>query len=135
MKALTIQQPWAELIVSGQKIVENRTWQTPYRGRIAIHAGRGTAYLTRAELRRYTAGAVVGYADLVGCFSLQWLQCHRRDIARLTGCTYSACQVLDHRYTEGPWCWLLERVTRCTPVFCPGQLGLWNFFETDWIVR
>ena len=38
MKALTIWQPWASLLVSGQKKYETRSWATTYRGPIAIHA-------------------------------------------------------------------------------------------------
>jgi conserved domain protein len=38
MKTLSIQQPWASLIVAGLKDVENRTWKTNYRGRVLIHA-------------------------------------------------------------------------------------------------
>jgi len=38
MKALSIKQPWALLIAKGIKDVENRTWQTHFRGRIYIHA-------------------------------------------------------------------------------------------------
>jgi hypothetical protein len=37
--ALTIRQPWATLIISGGKNIENRTWRTHYRGPILIHAG------------------------------------------------------------------------------------------------
>jgi hypothetical protein len=40
MKALSIRQPWAWLIVAGYKRVENRTWRTGYRGPLAIHAGQ-----------------------------------------------------------------------------------------------
>lgn len=40
MRTLTVKQPWASLIVMGIKDVENRTWTTPYRGRILIHAGK-----------------------------------------------------------------------------------------------
>ena len=39
MKAITIKQPWASLIVEGVKDIENRTWATKYRGRVLIHAG------------------------------------------------------------------------------------------------
>ena len=35
---LSVRQPWASLIVSGFKSVENRSWKTDYRGTIAIHA-------------------------------------------------------------------------------------------------
>lgn len=38
MKALSVLQPWAWLIVHGGKTVENRGWNTPYRGRLLIHA-------------------------------------------------------------------------------------------------
>lgn len=37
---LSVRQPWADLIVSGIKPVENRTWNTQHRGRIWIHASK-----------------------------------------------------------------------------------------------
>jgi hypothetical protein len=39
LKCLSIQQPWAWLIVNGFKDLENRDWTTRYRGPILIHAG------------------------------------------------------------------------------------------------
>ena len=41
MKALTIKQPWATLIMQGDKRFEFRSWQTKYRGDLLIHAGKG----------------------------------------------------------------------------------------------
>jgi hypothetical protein len=41
MKALSIRQPWAWLIVHGGKDVENRTWHTKLRGRFLVHASAG----------------------------------------------------------------------------------------------
>lgn len=38
MKALSIHQPWAWLIVNGYKDIENRSWRTNYRGPVLIHA-------------------------------------------------------------------------------------------------
>lgn len=38
MKAITIKQPWASLIVHGIKDIENRTWRTNFRGRVLIHS-------------------------------------------------------------------------------------------------
>ena len=38
MKAISIKQPWASLIVHGIKDIENRTWATKYRGKVLIHA-------------------------------------------------------------------------------------------------
>jgi len=40
MKAISLRQPWADLIVNGFKNIENRTWKTNYRGRILIHASK-----------------------------------------------------------------------------------------------
>lgn len=41
MKALSIRQPWAWLIVNGYKDIENRSWDTKYRGMVLIHASKG----------------------------------------------------------------------------------------------
>lgn len=38
--ALSIRQPWADLVMWGIKDVENRTWATKFRGRLLVHAGR-----------------------------------------------------------------------------------------------
>ena len=38
MKAISIQQPWAWAIIHAGMDVENRTWNTHYRGLLAIHA-------------------------------------------------------------------------------------------------
>ena len=40
MKAISIKQPWAWLIISGYKTVENRKWYTAHRGDILIHASK-----------------------------------------------------------------------------------------------
>jgi hypothetical protein len=40
MKAITIQEPWAWLVAAGYKDIENRVWQTSYRGPLLIHAGK-----------------------------------------------------------------------------------------------
>ena len=69
MKAISIRQPWAELILQRRKTIELRTWETKIRGRIAIHAGKKVEQaacdhhgLDPAILAR---GALVGYVDIV----------------------------------------------------------------------
>lgn len=39
MRALSVKQPWSDLIRSGRKTIELRTWTTSYRGELAICAG------------------------------------------------------------------------------------------------
>ncbi|MFD7161302.1 SLOG family protein [Kribbella sp. NPDC059898] len=73
MLALSIQQPWAGLIMSGAKGVENRTWQTTHRGRILVHAskqwdphGQTLAGLLGQEVDRRTAPTgYLGHVELV----------------------------------------------------------------------
>ena len=59
MKALSIRQPWAWLILNAGKDIENRSWATKVRGRILIHASQG---MTRAEWENavYDVHAVCG---------------------------------------------------------------------------
>jgi hypothetical protein len=40
VNALIIRQPWAWAVVYAGKDVENRTWQTSYRGPLLIHAAK-----------------------------------------------------------------------------------------------
>jgi hypothetical protein len=47
MKALTVRQPWASLIICGVKDIENRDWQTTYRGIMAIHS---SAKMSREDM-------------------------------------------------------------------------------------
>ena len=40
MKALTIKEPWASLIINGYKKYKFRSWKTHYRGKILIHTSQ-----------------------------------------------------------------------------------------------
>ncbi len=43
IRVLSVRQPWAGLIVHGFKSLENRDWETSYRGPLAIHASSNDA--------------------------------------------------------------------------------------------
>lgn len=124
MKALTISQPFASLIAEGHKWIENRYWDTKYRGPLAIHAGKGTQYLTARELREYPQG-IVATCELVACFRLSDVE---RLHDRLANVGFTVEQVLAHEHAEGPWCWLLKNVEKLPqPVPCKGAQGLWDW--------
>lgn len=74
MKALSIQQPWADLIVTGQKDIENRRWNTDHRGPFLVHAPRTFDHDSHFRLcetkelpppESYKLGGIVGIANLV----------------------------------------------------------------------
>lgn len=80
LKAISIRQPWAWLIVNGYKDIENRIWETKLRGPVLIHAGSNTSDLYEEVLlqlsRRhgitdwpedFETGGIVGVAEITGC--------------------------------------------------------------------
>ncbi|RWS01712.1 activating signal cointegrator 1-like isoform X1 [Dinothrombium tinctorium] len=79
---LSIQQPWASLLMHSIKLHEGRNWYTPYRGRVWIHAAAKEPRqedITKAENlfrligdftefpKSYPCGVLLGYAYLVDC--------------------------------------------------------------------
>jgi len=56
MKALSIRQPWAWLIVHGGKDIENRDWPTRFRGRFLVHASKGMTRQEYADTRDFAEG-------------------------------------------------------------------------------
>jgi len=89
MKALTVKQPWASLIVEGYKDIENRTWKTSFRGRVLIHTGVSKSldnipldgifseqqlwnlknYISEFDLceREHPHGLIIGSVEVAGC--------------------------------------------------------------------
>ena len=72
MQALSIKQPWAELILRGIKDVENRTWETAYRGQFILHAGKKLDAEAYSRLSPYhdfreLPSGILGVCELVSC--------------------------------------------------------------------
>src|SRR5690348_5615469 len=70
MRAITIHQPWAELIVRGEKDVENRSWRTHHRGPLLIHAGARADAASFAEhgvSDDAERSAIIGVVEVVDC--------------------------------------------------------------------
>ncbi len=56
MRGLTLTQPWASLVALEAKRIETRSWSTPYRGPIAIHAAKGPGALGSYKAMRDLCG-------------------------------------------------------------------------------
>jgi len=69
VKALTIRQPRAELILQGRKQIELREWATGHRGLLVIHAGgnveEDACRACSLDPATITRGAVVGVVEVV----------------------------------------------------------------------
>lgn len=126
MKALTICQPYPRLILIGKKHVENRTWYTPYRGPLLIHAGKSREWLDdddEQEAREagdpLVFGAIVGRATLAACARIDDIEAGKFD-ARFP-------QLMSRKHCGGPWCWVLTDVVRyATPIPWRGAQGLFD---------
>ena len=72
MKALTIRQPWASLIILGYKRFEFRGWKTTYRGEFLIHAGKTIDKEAKERLKTFLpeelpTGKILGKVTLTNC--------------------------------------------------------------------
>lgn len=119
MKALSIKQPWASLIIYGGKDIENRTWGTSYRGRILILASK-----ERDEWEFEAARHLIEEKGLAKEYDvLPWMN---------DGGVIGSVEVVDCvKQSDSPWfCgpvgWVLKHPKPL--VFRPvkGRLGLWD---------
>lgn len=124
MKALTIKQPWASLIIEGYKKYEFRSWKTNYRGKILIHSGLS---LEKDMIERfkeynlnYNLGYIIGEAEIVDCILIdkEFYESLRKTNPLVYGRS-------NHVETYG---WKLENIKKYDkPISCKGKLGLWNY--------
>lgn len=77
MRALSVRQPWAELIMRGDKTIECRSRPTRVQGRLWIYASQTRASAPSgstmhiADPEALPRGVIVGSIELVGCRPLR----------------------------------------------------------------
>lgn len=132
-RALSLTQPWATLVVTGAKRVETRSWKTPYRGWLGIHAAKGFPAWAKAlcdeepfrsALEGVAAGdlprgALIGGAVLLDCVPTTGVE--------LVGISDREAAFGD--YSPDRFGWLLDRATAFEPRPMRGALGLWPIPE------
>ena len=102
MKAISIKQPWANRIASGEKTIETRTWTTLYRGELLIVSSRSP------EIR--PAGYALAIARLVDVRSM------RKEDEKRACCPYF----------EGLFSLVLEDIRKIRMFPVKGKLGLFD---------
>lgn len=132
MKALSVKQPWAMLLVNGSKTVEVRTWATKHRGPLLICASaspKNVFWFDSVEKvhRLMHAGCILGIVDLLDCRPMVKAD---EDAAW--------CDLM-----PGAYAWVTEPISYCRPDPIKGALHLYDvpddvpvrFDETDtlWI--
>ena len=116
MKAISVRQPWAWLIVGGHKNIENRSRNTKFRGRVLIHASQTMTdndILSALDIceeqgvqlpDEVATGAIVGMATIV-------------DVVTQSTSPWFA----------GEYGYVLSSPVALPPIQCKGALGFWNF--------
>lgn len=111
--ALSIQQPWAWLIVNGFKDVENRSWSTRVRGFVGVHAGlkydRDGHDWVRSEFPQIVLPELLDVGGIVGR-------------VRVTDCV----QELDSPWFFGPYGFRLADAQPLPFAPCRGKLGFFR---------
>lgn len=124
MKALTIWQPFAGLIIVGAKPLENRKWapKMAIGTRFAIHAGKD-----QPQVADWTVDEVTVHAR-----SECWHNGCILGTVEFRGVIKSAQELpeKDRKWFVGPVAWLLEKPEIWkTPFRCKGALSLWEVPE------
>ncbi|WP_400194643.1 ASCH domain-containing protein [Lysinibacillus telephonicus] len=138
MKAVTIKQPWATLIALREKQFETRSWQTKYRGPIAVHAGKQIdkeACIAFSDIlkqhgitsiNQLPTGVVIAKANLVDCHKV--IKDHGISAIMHTGLRISEDEYWFGDYEEGRYAWELDNVKVFPePIPAKGQLSLWEW--------
>jgi hypothetical protein len=136
MKALTLTQPHATLVAIGAKKIETRCWFTHYQGPLAIHAAKGLAHMSEADLQAYFT--MEPFAS-----SLKRGGYHKaEDLPRAAVIAIGTllwCEEINPRntpknpefsfgdYTPGRYAWFLSKMQKVEPVRAKGLQGLWEF--------
>lgn len=145
MKAITLYNPWALLVVLGIKRIETRHWSTTHRGPLAIHAGSAarslggeTGEIGRELLRHPLLVEVLGrcglspdlaawpFSCILGTVDLH--SCRRSSDFNRAGSQITELERLLGDYRDGRYGWMLASpVALPTPIPTRGLPGLWDW--------
>ncbi len=119
VKALSLKQPWAELVVSGKKKIELRKWNTHFRGEFMIHASKISDInaMKRFGFNNLPCGAIIGKAKLIDVK-------HYEDEKELS--LDANLHLANNEW--GSFGFLLGEVERLDkPIVAKGSLNFWNY--------
>lgn len=121
MKAITIKEPWASLIVQGFKKYEFRSWKTNYRGKVLIHAGLSKENIDRFKNYNLdiSSGEIIGEAVISDCILVD--ERFDDELRKIDPVVYGNNHV-------GLYAFKLENIKKYDKkIKVKGKLGLWNY--------
>lgn len=128
MKVLSIKEPYATFIASGEKLIETRSWKTNYRGEIFIHAS-GTKlakeYLTSEYVLSLITNLNLNFGNIICKANL--IDCVYMDDNFLNKIKLNTKEYNLGLYKEGRYAWIFEDVEPIYPIPAKGKLNIWNY--------
>lgn len=162
LNVLTLTEPWASLVVDGQKDWETRYWPTRYRGPLLIQAAKGfpsearllcyeepfkSALTRRPDLDDYrrsmlfydpveflfkTVGQILGVVELVDTARTEKV----RQALEAVGNPRALQEIRFGDYAPGRWAFRFENRRRFRePVPVRGALGIWGLTDPTAIAQ
>lgn len=141
MKAISLLQPWASLVVMGVKQFETRSWNTNYRGRILIHASKAKnkeAMRLCSEEPFYSVigglygfyklpfGAIIGEVTVEDTFSTISVE---SQIRKTNEWYYGD-------YSPGRYAWKLTSPIKFElPIPAKGSLSIWEYIQENLLLN
>ena len=118
MKAISLKQPWAELILQGRKKIELRKWNTNFRGEFLIHTSKipDKKNMKKFGFKELPNGFIVGKAKLIKVKKYEDAKEFIKDKDL-------------HLATRnwGSYGFILKNVKRIKPISAKGQLNFWIY--------
>ncbi len=127
MRVLSIREPFASLIASGDKKIETRSFKTNYRGELFIHA----------------SGKKIDKSIVDNTFINNMIKDKKMQFGKiicrvkLVDCVYMDQEFIDSikdtkeyqlgLYKEGRYAWILDNVELIESIIAKGRLNIWNY--------
>jgi hypothetical protein len=128
-KAISIRQPWANLIQIGEKTIETRTWSTEYRGDLIICSSKKPDENVRLDINRIRSDGAIwtfdpetGHADYL-FFGYALCKVELYDVVKMTEKHEALACCLVY---PGAFAWLLRNVRPVKPFKVAGKLRLFE---------
>jgi hypothetical protein len=133
LKAISILEPWASLIRTGEKTYETRSWMTNYRGPLLICAARKKVNLLNFSIEHPEPELVSGY--IVACRRLALNFGKAVALVKIVNCVpVEEAETIGYEkiygdFTAGRFAWKLEMINNTFEPFpVKGRQG---FFEVE----
>ena len=107
MKAISLKEPWASLVLEGRKTIETRVWRTNYRGKLLLCASKDPK--SEISSRAFATAELVDISPMVKADEKE-----------------ACCKVY-----EGAYAWILSDITEIKQFGVKGSLGLFNVDNKD----